>query len=108
MVLCIGYAPSHHIETVRADLGHQQPVAAFNQSFGDLRNLLRSLARAVYNLREAASQLPVVVDLGIAQLLVGQVGQPGQGVLDADIPRLDFLQQQLQPFGVDITPPVRM
>ena len=59
----------------------------------DRGDLLGRLALAEDDLGKALAYRPVVVDLGEAQVLEGQVAQLGDGVVDAESAVLDLDQQ---------------
>ena len=57
---------------LRGRAGHEHVLAAGGDPLDDGRDLLRRLAGPEDGLREAAAERPVVVDLGEAEVLVGQ------------------------------------
>jgi len=78
---------------LRPGAGRQHGALALGETVHDPRHLLNGLALAEDDLREAAPQGPVVVDLGKPEVLERQVAQAVGGLAGREPAGADGLQQ---------------
>jgi hypothetical protein len=64
------------------DAGNEEPTGALHQLFCHSNNLSRRLALAENHLRQVVAQGAVVIYLGEADVLIGQIAQFFQGVFN--------------------------
>jgi len=95
-------------EDVGADPGHQEAAGAFRQPGGDGHHLLRCLALAQHYLRQVVAEGAVVVQLGEAQVFVGEEAQVLQRVLYGGRAGGYRLQELAQPLRIDGSPSFEM
>ena len=74
---------------------HQHALAARGHALDDRHDLLGSLAGAEHRLGEAASQCAMVVDLGEAEVLVGERRQAARRLVGAHPPVPHALEKLL-------------
>jgi hypothetical protein len=91
-------------EDVGADPGHQEAAGAFRQPGGDGYHLLRRLALAQHHLWQVVAEGAVVVQLGEAQVLVGEETQVLQRVLYGRGTGGYRLQELAEPLRIDGSP----
>ena len=77
-------------EAFLSDAGYQNPVALSAQSLHQGNHLLHRLALPEDNLRKAFAKRSVVIELGEAQILVGQDAKFGKSLFYGYLPRLDL------------------
>ena len=72
---------------------HERPLAPCGDPRNDCFDLFGRFARPVDSLREAPAERAVMVDLGEAQILVGQCREAVDGLLRRDAAGADGLEQ---------------
>ena len=77
---------------VRTDPGDEQVRALPNDLAGDLQDLVGRLAQAVDDLRDAFPELPVVIDLGEIEVLVGVIPEVLEGLFGGQTVFIDLLE----------------
>ena len=73
VILGIGDALPYRIKAIGGNLGHQHPLAGGGEALGDGGQLLWGFPLPIDNLGEATAQGAMMIDLGKAQLLIGEV-----------------------------------
>ena len=81
---------------VRVQTGYQNLGSAFQERAQNGSDMFHTFTGCEDDLREALAQLAVMVNMGKAQVFKGQVQQSPLGRLDAEAPRLHFLQKLFQ------------
>jgi hypothetical protein len=71
---------------------HKQAAAVRGDAFGDRGHLLRRLAHAEHDFREAVAQAAMVIDLGEAEVFVGEETQALDSGGDADVAAPDAVE----------------
>ena len=80
--------------------GHDDVLALAGDAVHDGGDLLGRFALAEHRLGKAAAEGPMVVDLGKAQILVGQGAELVGGLIGRNPTRLDGLEQLPEGLGV--------
>ena len=91
-------------EDIGADPRHQEAAGAFRQPGGYSDHLLRRLALAQHHLRQVVAEGAVVVQLGEAQVFVGEETQVLQRLLDRGRAAGYRLQELPKPLCIDGSP----
>ena len=105
-VIChAGHAGGHGDVGLRPRAGDQHAVGPLRQPFGDGDDLFGGFALSQHDFRHAVSQRTVVVDLGEADVLVGQEAQPFIRSRRVDVAGGDVLQELTNAGWLHLWPP---
>jgi hypothetical protein len=98
----VGNTFSEEMEDIGVYAGNEQTAGAFDEAFGDGDDLLRRLSLAEDDLGQGGAEGAMMVDLGKAEVLVGQVPEPVESAFDVGPAGRDGFKEGAEGLLVDV------